>query len=154
VGFAQVGFNWGVFMRAVGKTRPLFVAAVLDLSVFFVVSIPAMLAFGLAGYAAGLAATTFVQLLVRGWFMARLFPGFNVWRQLVRGLLPVIPATALVLLVRQVAPDGRSAGRAAAELAAYALVTIAATCVLERRLIAEAIGYLRRSERPAAAATT
>jgi O-antigen/teichoic acid export membrane protein len=154
VGFAQVGFNWGVFMRAVSNTRPLFVAAALDLGVFFVVSVPALLAFGLAGYAAGLAATTLVQLLVRGWYMARMFPGFNVWRQLVRGVLPVIPAAVLVLAARQVAPDAASAGRAAAELAAYVLVTIAATCVIERRLIAEAIGYLRRSKQPAAVATT
>lgn len=154
VGFAQVGFNWGVFLRAVGNTRPLFVAAALDLGVFFVVSIPALLAFGLAGYAAGLAATTLVQLLVRGWFMARMFPGFNVWRQLIRSVLPVAPATALVLIVRQLAPDGRSLPRALAEFAAYAVLTVAATYVFERRLIGEAVGYLRRPARPAAPAAT
>jgi O-antigen/teichoic acid export membrane protein len=153
-GFAQVGFNWGVFMRAVGNTKPLFVAAVLDLSVFFVVSIPAMLEFGLAGYAAGLAATTVVQLLIRGWFMARMFPGFNVWRQLIRGLLPVVPGTVLILLVRELAPGGRTLGRAIAEVIAFALITVVATYLLERRLIREAIGYLRRAPRTAAPAAT
>ena len=153
-GFAQVGFNWGVFMRAIGNTKPLFVAALLDLSVFFVVSIPAMLEFGLAGYAAGFAATTVVQFAIRGWYMARLFPGFNVLRQLVRGVLPVVPPTVMILVVRELAPEGRSLGRALAELAAYAAVTVAATYVFERRLIAELVGYLRRPARPAAPAAT
>jgi PST family polysaccharide transporter len=153
-GFAQVGFNWGVFMRAMGNTRPLFVAAVLDLSVFFVVSIPAMIVFGLTGYAMGLVATTIVQLAIRGWFMARLFPGFNVLRQLVRGILPVVPAAAVVVVVRNVAPDGRSLPRAVAEFAAYVVVTVAATFILERRLIGEAIGYLRKPRHHAAAAAT
>jgi O-antigen/teichoic acid export membrane protein len=153
-GFSQVAFNWGVFMRAVSNTRPLFVAALLDLGVFFAVSIPGMLAFGLPGYAAGLAATTVVQIAIRGWFMARLFPGFNVLRQLVRGVLPVVPATTIVLTVRALAPEGRSLARALAELVAYSLVTVIATYVFERRLIGEAIGYLRRPPRTAAPVAT
>jgi O-antigen/teichoic acid export membrane protein len=152
-GLAQVAFNWGVFMRAVGRTKPLFVAALLDLAVFFAVSVPGMLAFGLAGYAAGFAATNVVQLGIRGWFMHRMFPGFNVMRQLVRGLAPVVPPTLLILLVRQVGPDGRSPARAVAEVVVYAAVTVAATYVLERRLIHELAGYLRGPRRTAASLT-
>jgi O-antigen/teichoic acid export membrane protein len=153
-GFGQVGFNWGVFMRAVGNTKPLFVAAALDLSVFFVVSIPAMFAWGLAGYAVGLAATTIVQLAIRGWLMAGLFPGFNVLRQLIRGVLPVVPPAAVVLAARLLAPGHRSLSRALAELVAYVAITLAATYVLERRLLAELVGYLRGpGPAPARAAT-
>ena len=152
--FSQVCFNWGVFMRAVNNTRPLFVAGALDLSVFFAVSIPAMIELGLWGYALGLAATTVVQLGIRGWFMARLFPGFNVLRQLTRAVLPVVPATALVLALRVLAPDGRTLARALAEFAGYVVVTIAATFVFERQLIGELVSYVRRPARPPAAATT
>ena len=143
-GFAQVGFNWGVFLRATGKTKPLFLAAVLDLGVFFAVVIPGMIAFGLTGYAAGFAATTVVQVGLRGWYMARMFPGYNVFRQLFRGILPVIPAAGLILAIRVLGPDQRSPGRALAEFTAYACVTVAATYLFERRLIHELVGYLRR----------
>ena len=152
-GVAQVAFNWGVFMRATGNTKPLFTAALLDLGVFFVVSIPGMILFGLTGYAAAFATTTLVQLAFRGWYMRRMFPGFNVLRQLVRGFLPVVPPTAVILLVRLAAPGDRSLGRALAELALYAAVTIGSTYVFERRLIAELAGYLRRPGRRAVPAT-
>lgn len=152
-GVAQVAFNWGVFMRAIGNTKPLFVAALLDLAVFFAVAVPGMILFGLTGYALAFATTTLVQLGFRGWYMGRLFPGFNVIRQLVRGFLPVIPPTAAILLVRLLAPGDRSLGRALAELALYAAAAAIATYVLERRLIAELVGYLRRPRGRAVAAT-
>jgi O-antigen/teichoic acid export membrane protein len=154
-GLGQVAFNWGVFMRAVGNTKPLFVAAVLDVVVFLAVAVAAMFEFGVAGWAAGCVATTVVQLAIRGWFMHRLLHGFNVLRQLVRGVLPVIPPALLILAVRQISPDGRSLGRALAELVLYVVVTIAATYVIERRLIRELLGYLRSPRgAPAQAAPT
>jgi O-antigen/teichoic acid export membrane protein len=141
--FAQVAFNWHVFLRAVDDTRPLFYATLLDVVVFAAVSVPAILAFGLPGYAAGVAVATLVQIAARGWFMRRLFAGFNVGRQLVRALLPALPAPLLVLLVRQIGGD-RTLLRALAELALYALVTVACTLLMERRLIRELVGYLLR----------
>lgn len=152
-GLAQVGFNWGVFMRAVNNTKPLFMAALIDLGVFFVVAIPGMLIFDLAGYAAGFAASVVVQLGIRGWYMHRMFPGFNVLRQLVRGLLPVVPPAVLILLERALAPDGRSSARALAEAAVYSALVVATTYAFERRLIAEAVGYVR-GRSPAAVPAT
>jgi O-antigen/teichoic acid export membrane protein len=152
-GLSQVAFNWGIFMRAIGRTKPLFTAAVLDLAVFLSVAVPATLAWGLTGYAIAFATTNVVQLGVRGWFMRRLFPGFKVLRQLVRGFLPVVPPALLILLVRLVAPGGRSLGRALAELALYGACAVATTYVLERRLIAELLGYLRRPPKPALSVT-
>jgi PST family polysaccharide transporter len=148
-GFAQVAFNWGVFMRAIGRTKPLFVAALLDLGVFFVVAIPGMLAFGLTGYALAFATTTVVQVGFRGWYMRRLFPGFNVLLQLVRGFVPVVPPAAGILLLRMMTSGDRSLGRALAELALYAVAVVATTYIIERRLIHELLGYLRRPRRAA-----
>jgi len=80
--------------------------------------------------------------------------GFNVLRQLVRGALPVVPPALVILLVRQVAPGERTLARALSELVVYAAVCVAMTYVLERRLISELAGYLRRprpaTPRPAA----
>jgi O-antigen/teichoic acid export membrane protein len=153
--FGQVAFNWTVFMRATNRTRPLFVAAVLDAVVLLGVAIPGLIAFGLPGFVAGFAATTAVQIAVRGWYMSRMFGGFSVLRQLLRALLPALPAAALVLIVRQLAPGDRSPGRALAELALFVAVTVAGTWLLERNLIREVIGYLRgRGSNPLEPAAT
>ena len=145
----QVAFNWHVFLRAVDDTRPLFYATLLDVLVFATVSVPLILEFGLAGYAAGFAAATLVQIAARGWFMRRLFAGFNVGRQLVRALLPMLPAPVVVLLARQLADGdgGRTLAQALGELVLYVLVTVACTWLAERDLIRELAGYLRRGSR-------
>ncbi|MDQ6835578.1 MAG: oligosaccharide flippase family protein [Actinomycetota bacterium] len=142
---AQVGFNWSMFLRAVDNTRPIFIAALADVATFLCVAVPAILSFGLAGYAAGLATLTVVQVALRGWFMRRLFGGFSAIGQLYRSLLPSIPATLLVLAVRLVAPGHRSLIQALAELLLYVLASVASTVLLERALLRELWGYLRSS---------
>ena len=57
----------------------------------------------------------------------------------------------MVLLVRLAEDGGRSLGLALAELLLFAVVCAAATWWLERALLREALGYLRRGrEAPAA----
>jgi O-antigen/teichoic acid export membrane protein len=147
IAVGQVAFNWHVFMRAVDDTRPLFYATLLDLLVFAAVSVPLILEFGLTGYAASFAVATVVQIAARGWFLRRLFAGFNVGRQLVRAVLPALPAPAVVLLVRQLESGDRTLALALGEVLLYALVAVASTLLLERRLIRELVGYLRRGSR-------
>jgi O-antigen/teichoic acid export membrane protein len=143
VALGHVAFNWQIFLRAVNRTRPIFVSAVLDVVVFLGVGIPAMLAFGLGGYAAGFAASTFVQVVLRGYYMRQLFAGFHLLPQLARGLAPTAPAASLILLLRALTDIDRSLVVALAELSAYSIAVIALTFVLERSLLGEAIGYLR-----------
>jgi hypothetical protein len=111
--------------------------------VFLGVAVPGMLAFGLPGYAAGFAASTFVQIVLRGHYMRRLFHGFRIFLQLARGLAPTLPAAALILAARAVLGADRTLPLALAELAAYSIVVVVLTVLLERSLIAEMIGYLR-----------
>jgi polysaccharide transporter, PST family len=146
-GFGQIAFNWTVFMRAVNRTRPLFVAALLDVGVFALVSVPAILAWGLTGYAIGFGATIAVQVAARGYFLKRLFGRAGIVRQTLRAVAPVAPAAGLVL-VSHLAGGDRTLVRAIAELALFALVTAAFTYLLERRLITELAGYLRASADP------
>jgi O-antigen/teichoic acid export membrane protein len=147
IAFGQVAFNWMVFMQAVNRTRPILMLALLELVVFVVVWVPAMIAWGLTGWAVGFAALIATQIAARGYFMNQLFAGFNVMRQLVRAITPVIPAAAAVLLLRLVAEGGRSPLRALAEVALYAAVVTASTILCERRLLLEMLGYLRIKSR-------
>lgn len=144
VAVGHAAFNWQTFLRAVNWTRPIFAGAVLDVVVFLGVGVPAMLVFGLGGYAAGFAASTLVQVVLRGYYMRQLFPGFKIFRQLARGVAPTVVPAALVLLERAVIDAERSLSLALAELAAFSGTVMALTWLLERDLIAEMLGYLRR----------
>jgi O-antigen/teichoic acid export membrane protein len=148
-GFAQIAFNWQVFMRALGWTRPLFVGALADLAVFALVSVPAILTLGLTGYAIGVATMTLVQIVVRWYFMRRLLGGFDVVRDVGRALAPTVPAAAVVLAMRLVEGDSHTPRLAIAEAAVYVVTVSAATLLFERQLLAEAIGYLRDRRPPA-----
>ena len=150
-GIGQVAFNWTVFLRAVNQTRPILISAIVNVVVFLVVSVPAMIEFGIAGYAAGFAAANLVQIAMRGYYMRRLFTGFNVLWQLARAIAPTIPPAALILLERAVAGGHRTPARAVAELVIYAIGTVVMTMLLERRLVSEMVGYLsgRRTGVPA-----
>jgi O-antigen/teichoic acid export membrane protein len=149
----QVAFNWAAFMRATNNTRPLLVSSVLNLVVFALVSVPAMYAWGVTGYAAGFAASNAVQLVIRSYYMGRMFEGFSVLRQMLRAVAPTAPPAALVLALHVLAPDGRTLSRAIAEVGAYSLGVILLTWVFERSLVTELIGYLRgrRPPRPVTA---
>lgn len=149
VGLTQIAFNWSIFMRAVNNTKPIFIAAVVNLLVFGVVMVPALFEWGLDGYVLGLAVSVGVQILVRGYFLARLFPGFHILRHSIRAIAPSIPAAGLILLVRIPFDGSRSMGIAIGELVLYAALTILFTLLFERRLVGEMVGYVKGAARPA-----
>lgn len=151
-GFGQVGFNWAVFLRAVNNTKPIFKARLVQLGVFAVVSVPAILTLGLTGYAIGFAAMTLSQVVVRTYYMRRLFGSFNPLRQLMHGVIPTIPPVAILLLTRALVGIHRGVAEVVAELALYAVAAVVSTIFLERSLVRELTDYLRRSgRRPATA---
>jgi O-antigen/teichoic acid export membrane protein len=141
-GVRQIAFNWHIFMRAVNNTRPLFVVSLGNLASALAITIPLMLAFGLTGYAIGMAAALLIQIAQRYWYLTRLFAGFNVLGHLARAMAPTAPAAAIVLAVRAL-PGGRPPVRAAAELVLYVVATAGFTWLLEREFLREIIGYLR-----------
>ena len=150
-GLGQLAIGWTIFMRAVNRTKPLFVAALFDVAVFFVVMIPAVLTLGVTGYVIGFGTAVFVQVLARTYFMRTLIDDFNLLRHTWRAIAPVLIPTALILGIREVAGGGRSPARAVAELALYFAATAVFTYFFERRLITELLGYLRGRGRPAPA---
>jgi O-antigen/teichoic acid export membrane protein len=146
----QIAFNWIVFMTAIGNTRPLAINGGLQLAVFLVVTAPLMLALGLTGYAIGMAVTTVCEIVLRGYFLRRLFAGFNLTSHVVRAIAPIVVPAGLVLGARLVESGQRSLSTALAEFALYGVATVAATLVFERRFVAEMLGYLRGAVRPVA----
>jgi hypothetical protein len=94
----------------------------------------------------------FVNIVIRAYYMRRLFPEFQVLRQFLRAAAPVLPAVAAVLLARALLPLDRSVALAAAELVLYGVVTAALTVAFERALVLEVVGYLRRRAKGVAVA--
>jgi O-antigen/teichoic acid export membrane protein len=139
----QLGFNWHAFLRATNHTRPLAQLGFLSLGIFLLVTVPLLVAFGLTGFAWGWVAWGVLTVTGRAYFLRPLFPRFSMLRQARRAALPLVPGVAAVLLARLLVPGRESPALAVAELAAYVLLTAAATFALERRLLAEMLGYLR-----------
>jgi O-antigen/teichoic acid export membrane protein len=140
----QIGFNWTAFFRALGDTRPIAVQSTINLGLVTAIAVPLLAVAGLTAFGAGLAATSVAMVGVRLRFMRRLFPGAAFARHVARGLGPTVPAAAAVLVLRAAEPGARSLGWVAAEAVLFGLVVVAATWLLEGRLLRESVSYLRR----------
>jgi O-antigen/teichoic acid export membrane protein len=141
----HVGFNWHAFFRARGTTKPMAVVSAVMLISVFAAAVPLTIAYGLDGWIAGVAIMTGVSLIARSWYLSRLFDGFAMLKHAARGIAPTVPAVAAVAAVRLLESADRSLPLGLAELALYVAVTLLATLLLERPLLRETLGYLRRA---------
>jgi O-antigen/teichoic acid export membrane protein len=139
----MVGFSWGVFYKAEGRTRPVATVAAISLGVFLLALVPLVNWLGLEGVAAAVALMTLTSLAGRSYYILKFFPGFDLVRHGLRAMLPTVPAVAAVLVARLVSGDDRTLALALGELALYVVVVGAATIALERQLLRELLGYLR-----------
>jgi O-antigen/teichoic acid export membrane protein len=147
--FNHIGYNWTAFFRARGETRPIAVLAVIGMVAMLAIAVPLLFEDGLDGLAVGMAIVTAISLVGRVWYLARLFPSFQILVHSARAIAPSVPAAAAVLAIRAATDAGRSPGLALAELAAYLAVTVVATWMVERSLLREVRGYLRAAPGPA-----
>lgn len=148
----QIGFNWDAFYRALGRTKPVGVAAAIAIVAFMGIALPLLAADGLRGLALATLLVEGVNFAVRMLYLRRLFASFRLVRHATRALLPSVPAAAAVVGVRLLAGEETTLLAALALLALYVLVTMAATALLERRLLREIVDYLRRRPSVGAAA--
>jgi len=151
----HLGFNWHAFYRARGETKPVAVVTVVMLVTFFAVAAPLLIHHGLEGFAAGMAVTVAVPLIVRFYFIARLFPGFPLLRHAARAIAPTVPAACAVLLVRSIESASRTLWVSLIELSLYLAISLSVTLLVERDLLREVKGYLasHRGPRQAGAAS-
>lgn len=145
--FDQLGFNWTAFLRALDLTRPMAALALVQVAVFFTVTLPLFIVAGLPGFAAGWLAVGAATLASRTYYLRRLFPQFRMLRHMARAVVPSIPAVCAVLALKAMHPAGGLAW-ALGELGLYLAVTVTASVACERALLAEAVGYLRVRRAP------
>jgi O-antigen/teichoic acid export membrane protein len=144
----HLGFNWTAYFRARAETRPIAVTSAWSVAAFLLFTLPGLVFGGLEGFGYGMAAMVVVQLGCRVFYLRRMFRGFRLLPHALRAVTPVVPGVAAVLLVRQVAEGRASGAEAAFELVLFAVVVFAATVLAERKLLAEALGYLRKAPAP------
>ncbi len=151
----HIGFNWDAFYRARGDTRPIAIWSFSTMLSFLAVPFPLLIFDGLDAFAYGMGVMTLVSFAIKGYFLTRLFDGFQMLRYAARALAPTVPAVALVALARAAGSAAdRTFAVALLELGLFLAVTFLSTVLLERALLREVLGYLRRGVMPGARAVT
>jgi O-antigen/teichoic acid export membrane protein len=143
VGLQQVGFNWDSFYRALDRTAPVAVYAVVSVVTYLAIPVPLLITEGLRGFAWGFLAVEAVMMTLRAYYLRRLFEDFRLLGHLLRAVLPVVPAVAAALALRILWPGEREAWQALVEVAVFVALVGAVTYRVERSLIREVLGYLR-----------
>ncbi|MGH2950289.1 MAG: oligosaccharide flippase family protein, partial [Solirubrobacteraceae bacterium] len=147
----QLGYNWFAFYRARGEPWPQAVESGAFAGAFAAFAVPGALVAGSWGFVAGRLVSTACTLAVRRTYVRRLLPDSHLGALALRGAAPVVAATVPVLALRLALWGGdRPAVQAIAELALWLAVLALATHRLERDLLAELWGYLRRRDDSAA----
>ncbi|MFL5907866.1 MAG: oligosaccharide flippase family protein [Solirubrobacterales bacterium] len=144
----QFGFNWTAFYQALGRTRPIATAHVIQAVAICGITVPLMAAHGLDGFAVGMGIAIAIYLVVRTYYLTRLFPAFSMLRHSLRAVVPTLVAAAAVVAVRVPLTGERTVETALVELFVYFVTVIAVTVLTERDLLREAIGYVRNRARP------
>jgi polysaccharide transporter, PST family len=146
----QIGFNWDSFYRAGANTKPIAVAAAISIVAFLGIGLPLLATEGLRGLALATILVEGVNFTLRMVFLRRLFPDFRFLRHAARALVPSLPALGLVLALRLALGAEQTLPAALGVFVLYVVTTLAATALIERRLLREMLAYLRR--RPVAGA--
>lgn len=149
----QIGFNWDGFYRALDRTRPIALSAIVGIVVFLAVPLPLLITRGLDGLAWGILLAEAFNLGLRVLYLRRLFTTFRMSRHFARAVAPVVPASAVVVLARTLG-FGSSALEASALVLVFLVTTALATIALERKLLAESWSYVRRRPAEPTLATT
>jgi O-antigen/teichoic acid export membrane protein len=142
------GYNWTVFLRAIGDTKPIAKTSFVVVAVFLVTAVPLLAIYGLEGYAVGMAIMVAVSLVARGYYLRKLFPTYNFALEAARAVAPVVPAAGAVLGLRLIESGDRTLALAIGEGVLFVALTVIATWFTERGLLREMIGYLRGRSRP------
>lgn len=147
----HVGYNWSAFVKARGITWPMAVQAVIVTTAVIGAGIPLMYSDRVVGLAYAFAIGEAVALVTRSVVLARFFNGFQILPHLLRAFVPTVLAAVPVLCLRRLGGPEHSVATALAVLALYVALTVVATVALERPLLGEALGYMRRKAQPAVA---
>jgi O-antigen/teichoic acid export membrane protein len=139
----QLGYNWFSFYRARGDSSRQAIEAAVMSAGFLALAVPGLILWGAWGFIGGRLATALLVLAIRRHYVRKLL-GVDLLRIGARGAAPVSVAMAAVLALRTLVWRGpRSLPQALAELVLYLALTVLATWIAERRLLAELVAQLR-----------
>jgi len=138
----HVGYNWGAFAKARGRTWPIALSAILTSAVVVGAGIPLMYGDGLVGLGIAFALGELAAFAFRAVWVSRFLTGVSLVSQLLRAFAPTALATAPVLALRALYGQEPSLPSALAVFALYVSATVAATFALERPLLREALAYM------------
>ena len=144
-GLQQLGYNWFSFYRAANNPRPQAVESVVMVGSFLLLAVPGLFAWGFDGFVAGRIAGVLLMLAVRRHYVRDLLPGARLGRLAGRALAPALGAVACVVALRLVLWGDRDGAQAAAEIVLFVVASTALTWAVERVLLREMSGYLRRA---------
>jgi O-antigen/teichoic acid export membrane protein len=152
--FNHVGYNWSAFVRARGDTRPIAWLSVIFVAAFLAAAVPLMYTVGVTGIGWAFASTAVISLVMRAVLLNRMFRGFWLTTQLFRAFQPTAVAAVPILALRLVFGGEHGLLEAIGVFLLYALLTIAATLLLERNLLREALGYIVARSTPRSASAS
>jgi O-antigen/teichoic acid export membrane protein len=138
----HIGFNWDDYYRARSQTRPIAVAAVVASLVTLAVGVPLIFADGLQGLAIGLGAGGVASLIMRTIYVRALFGDLSLISHGIRAILPIVPAAAVVLVLRAILPS-HALGPVVIEFLLYVGLAGVVSFFAARPLIAEVLSALR-----------
>ena len=145
----HVGYNWGAFVKARGRTWPIAISAVVSTGVVIGAGIPLMYSYHLVGLGIAFALGEAAGFVIRGIWLSRFFTGVSILSHLVRAFAPTALAVVPVLALRAIDGVERTLPSAIAVFGLYVIGTALATFALERPLLREAAGYMvRRGPQP------
>ncbi len=142
----QLGFNWTAFHRAVGRTRPQTVYAVVGLLTFLAVPLPLLFARGATAFAWGLFAVNLVAGAMRWVYMKQLIPDVRIAHFVGRAFIPPALSAGAVIAARHALNLSQELSVMLAELVLFITIYAGSTFLLERPLLMEAVGYLRNAK--------
>ncbi len=142
----QFGFNWTAFYRAIGRTKPIAAASLIQAGAICGIAVPLLLIGDLNGFAIGMGIATVIYLIVRAYYLSQLFPGFSLLRHALPAHAPAVTGAVAVLAGRVILTGDRGPEIVIAEVLLYVVTVVAATMLTEGALVREAIDYLRRRQ--------
>ncbi|MFZ6004385.1 MAG: oligosaccharide flippase family protein [Actinomycetota bacterium] len=139
----SIGFSWDIFLRARGDTKPTLAFKTISEAWVFVVLLPAVVFAGIDGAAWAVGSLGVISVVVRQFFVNRMFDDVPLVRVAWREILATGGAAAALVLVRtQWMPD--SAAGFAAQVTLYTLVSAGSVLAADGIFIRDLARRVRR----------
>lgn len=146
--FGSIAYAWDNFLKAKGTSRPTLVAATGLAVTFLTVFVPAVAVLGYGGIPLGIGAIVVVGLVIKKYYMERLFPGISIFGIVAPEIVSALGAGIVVLAWKGMhASDG--GGLFAMRVSLFGAAYLLSVVLFERDFIKGIPAFLASVRRPA-----